>query len=62
MVELFILVKNVVKSGFCIKEIKRKMTVLLVYGGVVLFVFVVVTLAVITTKYSQKHNPEDWCA
>lgn len=38
------------------------MTALLVYGGAVLFVVVVVTLAVITTKYSQKHNPEDWWA
>ena len=38
------------------------MITLLVYGGAILFVFVVVTLAIITTKYCQKHNPDDWWA
>lgn len=36
------------------------MTALLVYGGAVLFMVLVVTLAVITTKYQQKHNPDEW--
>ena len=36
------------------------MTALLIYGGLILFVVVVVTLAVITTKYSQKYNPDFW--
>ena len=36
------------------------MTALLIYGGLILFVVVVVTLAVITTKYEQKHNPYEW--
>ena len=36
------------------------MTALLIYDGLILFVVVVVTLAVITTKYSQKHNPDFW--
>ena len=36
------------------------MTALLIYGGFVLFVVAVVTLAVITTKYQQKHNPDFW--
>jgi hypothetical protein len=39
-----------------------EMFTFLVYGGAVLFVVIVVTLAIITTKYSQKHNPDFWWA
>ena len=36
------------------------MKALLIYGGFILFGFVIITLAVLTTKYSQKHNPYGW--
>ena len=38
------------------------MIALLVYGGAFLFEVVIITLGVLSTKYSQKHNPEDWWA
>jgi hypothetical protein len=36
------------------------MTTLLIFGGLILFGVVIVTLAVLITKYSQKHNPYGW--
>ena len=36
------------------------MKVLLIYGGFILFGVVIITLAVLTTKYAQKHNPYGW--
>lgn len=38
------------------------MIALLVYGGAFVFVVAIVTLAVVTTKYSQKYNPDFWWA
>ncbi len=36
--------------------------VVIFFGGIVLFVVVVATLTIISTKYEQKHNPDGWWA
>ena len=46
-------------QGFLVKR-GGEMKALLIYGGFILFEVVIITLAVLLTKYSKKHNPYGW--